>query len=173
MIKLILAPALWSLFAFWLHNFYVSTTSIRFVPQENTLQITTQVFMDDLEAVLRYNGNDKIQLNPSDEQAIIDNTLENYLRKNIIFGNQGKKRIFDFLGKVYKNDLVVAYMELKIDSLSGPLEIKNTLFYELLPDQKNIIHFKVGSKRKSFLAVSSKSEFEIPEHFFSTEILNK
>jgi hypothetical protein len=173
MIKLILAPVFWSVFVFCMHNFYVSTTSIRFVPQENTLQITTQVFMDDLEAVLRYNGNDKIELNPSDEQAIIDNTVENYLRKNIIFGNQGKKWIFDFLGKVYKNDLVVAYMELKIDTLSGPLKIKNTLFYELLPYQKNIIHFKVGSKRKSFLAVSSKSEFEIPKHFFSNEAFSK
>lgn len=64
-------------------------------------------------------------------------------------------------------------MELKIDTLSGPLKIKNTLFYELLAYQKNIIHFKVGSKRKSFLAVSSKSEFEIPKHFFSNEAFSK
>ncbi|MGB1362196.1 MAG: DUF6702 family protein, partial [Flavobacteriaceae bacterium] len=38
------------------HNFYVSTTSIRFVPDEKSLQITTQVFLDDFESVLQQNG---------------------------------------------------------------------------------------------------------------------
>ena len=37
---------------------------------------------------------------------------------------------------------------------------------EYLPDQKNIIHLKVASKRKSFLAISNKSEFEVPDDFF-------
>ena len=147
------------------HNFYVSTTSIRFVPDEKSLQITTQVFLDDFESVLQQNGHEKTKLIPEVSQQEIDILVEDYLRKNITFKAQEKTIDFEFLGKVYKNDVLIAYMELKMDSIQSSLSIKNTIFFDYLPDQKNIIHFKFASKRKSFLAVSSKSIFEIPKDF--------
>lgn len=148
------------------HNFYVSTTSVRYVPNENSFQITTQVFLDDFESALRLNGNENISLTPDGSQVKIDSLIEDYFRKNIIFKAKGKKMNFDFLGKVYKIDVLVAYMELKIDTIVSPLSIKNTILFDYLSDQKNIIHLKLASKRKSFLAVSSKSIFEIPKDFF-------
>lgn len=148
------------------HNFYVSTTSIRFVPDEKSLQITTQVFLDDFESVLQQNGHEKTKLIPEVSQQEIDILVEDYLRKNITFKAQEKTIDFEFLGKVYKNDVLIAYMELKMDSIQSSLSIKNTIFFDYFPDQKNIIHFKFASKRKSFLAVSSKSIFEIPNDFF-------
>ena len=149
-----------------LHNFYVSTTSIRFVPEENSLQITTQVFLDDLESVLQQYGNNKTKLIPEVPQNQIDSLVEDYFRKNITFKTQGKTMDFDFLGKVYKSDVLVAYMELQMDSVVSPFSINNTIFFDFLSDQKNIIHLKMASKRKSFLAVYSKSIFEVPKDFF-------
>jgi hypothetical protein len=148
------------------HNFYVSTTSVRYVPNENSFQITTQVFLDDFESALRLNGNENISLTPDGSQVKIDSLIEDYFRKNIIFNAKGEKMNFDFLGKVYKMDVLVAYMEFKIDTIVSPLSIKNTILFDYLSDQKNIIHLKLASKRKSFLAVSSKSIFEIPKDFF-------
>ena len=147
-----------------IHNFYVSTTSVRYVPNENSFQITTQVFLDDFESALRLNNN--IRLTPDSSQVKIDSLIEDYFRKNIIFKAQGEKMNFDFLGKVYKSDVLVAYMELKMDTIESSLSIKNTILFDYLRDQKNIIHLKLASKRKSFLAVSSKSIFEIPKDFF-------
>ena len=148
-----------------IHNFYVSTTSVRYVPNENSFQITTQVFLDDFESALRLNNNN-IRLTPDSSQVKIDSLIEDYFRKNIIFKAQGEKMNFDFLGKVYKSDVLVAYMELKMDTIESSLSIKNTILFDYLRDQKNIIHLKLASKRKSFLAVSSKSIFEIPKDFF-------
>tara|TARA_B100000963_G_scaffold296850_1_gene268082 strand:- start:6101 stop:6607 length:507 start_codon:yes stop_codon:yes gene_type:complete len=157
----------WSLFGLApLHNFYVSTTSVRYVPNENSFQITTQVFLDDFESALRLYGNENISLTPDGSQVKIDSLIEDYFRKNIIFSAKGEKMNFDFLGKVYKIDVLVAYMELKMDTIVSPLSIKNTILFDYLSDQKNIIHLKLASKRKSFLAVSSKSIFEIPKDFF-------
>lgn len=157
----------WSLFGLApLHNFYVSTTSVRYVSNENSFQITTQVFLDDFESALRLYGNENISLTPDDSQVKIDSLIEDYFRKNIIFSAKGEKMNFDFLGKVYKIDVLVAYMELKMDTIVSPLSIKNTILFDYLSDQKNIIHLKLASKRKSFLAVSSKSIFEIPKDFF-------
>ena len=149
-----------------IHNFYVSTTSVRYVPNENSFQITTQVFLDDFESALRLNNNNNIKLTPDSSQVKIDSLIEDYFRKNIIFKAQGEKMNFDFLGKVYKSDVLVAYMELKMDTIGSSLSITNTILFDYLSDQKNIIHLKLASKRKSFLAVSSKSIFEIPKDFF-------
>ena len=166
MTKLFLGFFIYLLGAVSFHNFYVSTTSIRFVPDEKSLQITTQVFLDDFESVLQQNGHEKTKLIPEVSQQDIDILVEDYLRKNITFKAQEKTIDFEFLGKVYKNDVLIAYMELKMDSIQSSLSIKNTIFFDYLPDQKNIIHFKFASKRKSFLAVSSKYIFEIPKDFF-------
>ena len=166
MTKLFLGFFIYLLGAVSFHNFYVSTTSIRFVPDEKSLQITTQVFLDDFESVLQQNGHEKTKLIPEVSQQEIDILVEDYLRKNITFKAQEKTIDFEFLGKVYKNDVLIAYMELKMDSIQSSLSIKNTIFFDYLPDQKNIIHFKFASKRKSFLAVYSKSIFEIPKDFF-------
>ena len=168
MTKLFLGFFIYLLGAVSFHNFYVSTTSIRFVPDEKSLQITTQVFLDDFESVLQQNGHEKTKLIPEVSQQEIDILVEDYLRKNITFKAQEKTIDFEFLGKVYKNDVLIAYMELKMDSIQSSLSIKNTIFFDYLPDQKNIIHFKFASKRKSFLAVSSKSIFEIPKDFFDS-----
>ena len=166
MTKLFLGFFIYLLGAVSFHNFYVSTTSIRFIPDEKSLQITTQVFLDDFESVLQQNGHEKTKLIPEVSQQDIDILVEDYLRKNITFKAQEKTIDFEFLGKVYKNDVLIAYMELKMDSIQSSLSIKNTIFFDYLPDQKNIIHFKFASKRKSFLAVSSKYIFEIPKDFF-------
>ncbi len=168
MTKLFLGFFIYLLGTVSFHNFYVSTTSIRFVPDEKSLQITTQVFLDDFESVLQQNGHEKTKLIPEVSQQEIDILVEDYLRKNITFKAQEKTIDFEFLGKVYKNDVLIAYMELKMDSIQSSLSIKNTIFFDYLPDQKNIIHFKFASKRKSFLAVSSKSIFEIPKDFFDS-----
>lgn len=169
MTKLFLEFFISLLWAVSFHNFYVSTTSIRFVPDEKSLQITTQVFLDDFESVLQQNGHEKTKLIPEVGQEEIDILVEDYFRKNITFKAQGKTMDFEFLGKVYKSDVLVAYMELQMDSIQSPLSIKNTIFFDYLPDQKNIIHLKLASKRKSFLAVSSKSIFEIPKDFFESD----
>ena len=168
MTKLFLGFFIYLLGAVSFHNFYVSTTSIRFVPDEKSLQITTQVFLDDFESVLQQNGHEKTKLIPEVSQQEIDILVEDYLRKNITFKAQEKTIDFEFLGKVYESDVLIAYMELKMDSIQSSLSIKNTIFFDYLPDQKNIIHFKFASKRKSFLAVSSKSIFEIPKDFFDS-----
>ena len=168
MTKVVLVFLFSLLGAISIHNFYVSTTAIRFLPEENSIQITTQVFLDDFESVLQQQGNYKTKLIPKIHQKVIDSLVEDYFRENLTFKAQGKKIDFDFLGKRYKSDVLVAYMELEMDTVVSPFVIKNTIFFDYLPDQKNIIHLKLDSRRKSFLAVSSKSIFEVPKDFFES-----
>ena len=100
MTKLFLGFYIYLLGAVSFHNFYVSTTSIRFVPDEKSLQITTQVFLDDFESVLKQNGHEKTKLIPEVSQEDIDILVEDYLRKNITFKAQEKTIDFGNTGIV-------------------------------------------------------------------------
>ncbi|MFL2598124.1 MAG: DUF6702 family protein [Flavobacteriaceae bacterium] len=55
-----------------------------------------------------------------------------------------------FIGREYKSDILQCYMEIEILELPKIMSIQNTIFFNLFEDQQNILHFKNGTKRKSF-----------------------
>ena len=73
-------PIIFFLFlTFWLndlvfadhkHKFYVSTTSIEWKPTSKSLQITTQLFTDDIQSILSQH-NHSIYLDPDSDTEVI------------------------------------------------------------------------------------------------------
>ena len=53
---------------FTLHDVYISSMKMELIPTSGELQLTLQVFTDDLELVLQSQSGEEIQLNP-DRQA--------------------------------------------------------------------------------------------------------
>ena len=147
-----------------MHKFYVSTTLIRFVPEENSLQITAQVFADDFEFTLQ-KLSPGIRLNPDSKVKLADSLTKKYFQRNLVFSSEGRNLPFDYLGKIYRNDLLVAYLEIILDSTVQNFDVKNTLLFDFTDDQKNILHFRNKGKRRSFLSVSSKHTFDIKLNF--------
>ena len=147
-----------------MHKFYVSTTLIRFVPEENSLQITAQVFADDFEFTLQ-KLSPGIRLNPDSKVKLADSLTKKYFQRNLVFSSEGRNLPFDYLGKIYRNDLLVAYLEIILDSTVQNFDVKNTLLFDFTDDQKNILHFRNKGKRQSFLSVSSKHTFDIKLNF--------
>ncbi|MGB1831892.1 MAG: DUF6702 family protein, partial [Flavobacteriaceae bacterium] len=56
------------------HKFYVSTTTIEYNPTTQSLQISTQVFTEDLETALR-EKNQELRLDPDSNQVLIDQNI--------------------------------------------------------------------------------------------------
>jgi len=147
-----------------MHQFYVSTTLIRFVPEKSSLQITAQVFADDFEFTLQ-KLSPGIRLNPDSKVKLADSLTKKYFQRNLVFSSEGRNLPFDYLGKIYRNDLLVAYLEIILDSTVQNFDVKNTLLFDFTDDQKNILHFRNKGKRRSFLSVSSKHTFDIKLNF--------
>jgi hypothetical protein len=145
---------------FTFHKFYVSTTSIKFIPDNRSLQITAQVFADDFEFALKKMASG-IKLNPDNNADLVDSLTKKYFQKNLVFKSNELDLPFDYLGKIYRNDLLVAYLEILLDSTIMNFEIKNTLLFDFTDDQKNILHFRSQGIRRSFLSVTSKHSFDI------------
>lgn len=132
------------------HKFYVSTTVIVYKEAQQSLQITSQIFIDDLELLLR-KENANIRLAPDSKQVEIDSLVGLYFKKKLKIQTDGAPLPIHYLGKEYKNDIAVHYLELNLKEVPKSIRIENQVFLELFEDQKNIIHFKHKQTRKSFL----------------------
>ena len=119
-----------------------------------------KVFADDFEFALKKMASG-IKLNPDNNADLVDSLTKKYFQKNLVFKSNERDLPFDYLGKIYRNDLLVAYLEILLDSTVINFDVKNTLLFDFTDDQKNILHFRSQGRRRSFLSVSSKHTFDI------------
>ena len=133
------------------HKFYVSTSSITYLPKRNTIHITTQIFIDDLELALsQYNKS--IVLAPDSNTHLVDSLCLIYFNKHLILKTNNNTLYHEFIGKKYDRDIGIFHLEVNTSSeIPNTLVVNNSVLFDLFDDQKNLIHFKVNQKRKSYL----------------------
>ena len=142
------------LFAFTsMHKFYMSVTNLVYVEKDAALQITSRVFIDDLEAVFveRYEFDAKLGTN--NESTESDKYLEKYLNAKFELTINGQSKAYDFIGKKYEDDMVIFYVEVPKIELNDikSISLKNEILTDLYDEQQNIVHFKIKEKKKSFV----------------------
>lgn len=139
------------------HKFYVSVTNISYSEKDDALQITSRIFIDDLEQVLKERYGIESDLSANNESELTNEYLEKYLRRKFLVKINGEEKTFDFIGKKYDNDILVCYLEVpKIDFPSViSIEIQNEILTDLFDEQQNIVHFKINGKKKSFVLIKS------------------
>lgn len=146
------------LFAFiTAHKFYVSVTNVGYSEKDDALQITTRIFIDDLEAVLLERYDFQSKLATENESELADEYLEKYLRKKFQVQINGENRTYDLIGRKYDNDVCIFYIE--VPEVNYPtvksIEIQNEILTDLFDEQQNIVHFKIKGKKKSFVLLKS------------------
>lgn len=142
------------LFAFTTaHKFYVSVTNVEYSETDKALQITTRIFIDDFQRLLKERYDLQEELTTEKAVKEVEQMMAKYLAKKLIISVNGTPKTYKFLGKRYEDDVTVCYLEIKgVDKVES-LEIENQLLYEIEEDQQNLVHVKVGKQRKSLLLV--------------------
>jgi len=143
------------------HKFYVSTSVAEFIKEKKSIQVISQIFIDDFENVLKLNYEDVLKLSPDSDPILIDSLISKYFNKNLKFIENGNVLNNIFIGREYKNDVVVCYTEVLFDSIPQSIKVRNTILFDFISDQKNIFHFQNGDLRKSFLFHSNDNTFMI------------
>lgn len=135
------------------HEYYVSVTNIEYAKTQESLQIISQIFIDDFETLLRQRYDETITLAEEDEPEIIDTYMARYISSKLKVNVNGKAFTFDFIGKEYKDDIVYCYLEITNVSDIKSIEVTNQLLFDVFSDQQNIVRLKLLGKNKSFLLV--------------------
>jgi hypothetical protein len=133
------------------HEFYLSVTDINYVAEKQNLQIISRVFTDDFEDVLNKRYQKDFKLIPSLEVKETEVYIERYINDKLFIESKGDILTLKYLGKKYEDDMVYLYIEIEnIDELNS-ITIENLILTDLFEEQKNMIHFKCGEFKKSFI----------------------
>lgn len=135
------------------HEYYVSVTKLEYVEKEKSIQIISQIFIDDFEKVLRQRYDENLTLAMKDEPEAIEIYMEKYLKFKLDIKVNTKDIDYKFLGKEYKDDIVYCYLEIENIENIKTLEIKNEVLFDIYPKQQNILRTKVNGKDKSFILI--------------------
>lgn len=133
------------------HEYYVSVTEVKYAKEEQSLQIVSQIFINDFEKLLRERYDESITLEPDSDSNLVENYMQRYIADKLIIKINGNAVNFKFIGKEYKDDIAYCYLEIENVTAVQSLEVTNRILFDILPEQQNIVRLKLLNKNRSFL----------------------
>ena len=141
-----------------LHRFHTTLTRIDYNPEEKLYEISIQIFTHDLVPLLeRRSGGKRVDLEKTSD---VDKIIQDYLNENFVLTDkQGAVKHLKWIGKEVETDSIRVFVETPATENLEGYKLKNTLFFEIFPEQSNLVvcrydgkkadlMFKVGDKIK-------------------------
>lgn len=148
-----------------LHPIHLSVTEVEYSDKDKTLQITTRIFIDDLELSVRkaVRQPELDLLKPTGSTT--DQLVSDYLKRHLSLRVDGKPVILNYLGHETEDVAIICYIETPVIRKASTVEIANTVIQETHADQSNIVHLTFnGSVQSARLTVEQPSfVFTIPK----------
>lgn len=143
------------------HEYYLSTTNIKWLPAKQHLQITSRFFLEDIQALMQEKTNQKVVFLPDSNPVEIDAFVKAFYLNNLNIAIDGNQHKMDYLGREYQDDLLVIYAEIILPSSDlKRFEVKATFLTDFLTGQQNIIHVSTPGLKKSFLLTHKQTHFD-------------
>jgi hypothetical protein len=144
-----------SVSAFEMHKFYMAIFQVNYAPEKKMLQITSRVFVDDLNLALEKKYGKKTFLGSEKESEDDQTVLKRYFAENLLIKVNGQSKPVVFLSKELEDNLLICYCRVTDVSKLHSVEITNTLLTHWNTEQHNILHFTAFGDKKTVLFTSS------------------
>jgi hypothetical protein len=140
-----------TLTSFAAHKFYVSIYQINYAPEKKMLQITSRIFIDDLNEALLKKYKQKTFLGESNESAEDIALMNKYLLENFSIKLNGQPKTIHYLSREFENNVIICYFNVKDATKIKTMEVRNKALFELFSDQQNIIQVNVSGRKQNLL----------------------
>lgn len=144
--------------SFVMHKFYVSICQINYAQEKKMLQITTRIFVDDLNSILNSKYHQKTYLGETNESENDIALLKKYLNEKIQFKVNGVIKNLYFANKEMEGNVLICYLSIKDVAKIKSLEIQNSVLHDYTEEQQNIIQTKIYNKKESFVFTSGNAK---------------
>ena len=132
------------------HPFHVSVSEIKYKEDKKVIQISSRIFLDDLEIALRsYSGNEKLDITKELDWNIIEVSLGKYILENLKVYNEKGELQTSYIGAEIEKDVMWVYVEIEKVKKLKTITVWNSILTDTFDDQENIIHFRAFEKVKS------------------------
>jgi hypothetical protein len=139
------------------HKFYVAIFQLDYVPKKQVIQMTSRVFIDDLDNAFEKKYGKKFYIATSREAADLKQHLSKYFSENIHVKINGTHVPLKYLGKETEDDVLVCYFTIAAKEKVKSIEMKNTTLLDTYPEQQNMVHTSVNGNKKSILLTNEKT----------------
>ena len=130
--------------------------------QARRIEISTKIFTDDFEAILRKLYKQKIDLAGAHAQKEMTPLIEKYMATHLQIKNNGKLLPLKLFGWEIDHEAVLVYTVAEAPAFNPKrIEIEKTVLFDLFDDQINIIHFIYNRQRKSNKLVYPQGKLEL------------
>lgn len=152
-----------------LHAIHVSVSEINYSEKDKALQISSRIFIDDLELAIRskLSSPELDLLHPPIGQTI-DLLVSGYLTDHLKFKLDNKPVKIHYLGHEIEDLAIICYIEIEGVKKFKTLEVYNSVIQEIHNDQSNLVHITYKGPVKSFRLMKEK-----PSDIFKVETKQK
>ena len=137
-------------FVFCVHPMHVSVTEIEFDEKDKELEITSRIFIDDLEKSLQNSlKQPELDLLEPKNGLTIDQMAEKYLTDHIKLSLDTKAQKITYLGHERDGEALVFYSVVSKIKKWKTITILNDVITETHDDQSNLVHVTARETVKS------------------------
>lgn len=144
------------------HDFHMSRTIVNYDTEEQAIQVTMSLFIDDVELAIA--GEDAASLKFCTRSEVVDaaSLIDTYINTHLKIKIDGSptEPLF-YIGKEQSEDLIGMYCYLEIEGVTAfdEITISNNVLIDQFDDQRNLITFQVDKRRvKDFLMTGEQTE---------------
>ena len=134
---------------FWFHPFYVSVTTVDQSRDKSSLEISSRIFYDDLEAALKEESGKNVDLRNPDQVDINSELIKKYFGRHFQIKINNMPVQINYLGFSIEGEAAWCFLELKNTGDISKIEITNSLLYKSFKEQINIFHLNINGSKKS------------------------
>ncbi|MGO4770652.1 DUF6702 family protein [Flavobacterium sp. W22_SRS_FK3] len=158
--KIVVYPLIGILFlavsSFTFHKFYMGVFQVNYAAEKKMIQITSRIFVDDLNKGIEKKYNKKTFIGTDKETPADIDLLKKYLSENFTIKVNGQLKPISFLSKELEaDDVLVCYSRITAIEKFKILEISNTVLVDWHVEQQNITHVTAFGTKKSVLFTDS------------------
>ncbi len=140
---------LYSLF-FFLHPIHISVSEINYSEKDKALQITSRIFIDDLELAVRAQRKEpELDLIEPKNGLTTEQLAKEYVTRHISVKLDGKTQKLNFLGMELEEPALICYIEIERVKKFKTIEVSNDIIMEIHDDQSSIVHVTYKGPVKS------------------------
>lgn len=158
--KLIIAFILIAGFGFTAmsHKFYVAIFQINYAAEKKMLQVTTRIFVDDLENALEKKYRRKFDLGNGDQSAEELSLMQKYMSEHFKISLNGKQQPLTYLSNELENNVFICYFRATGVGKIASVKVTSKVLFDYVTEQQNIIQTNINGKKSSLLLTADKPE---------------
>jgi hypothetical protein len=134
-----------------MHKFYIGVFQVDYKLEKKEFQITSRVFIDDIEKAFETKYKKKLNLDTKQENKEANTVIATYFKEKLIISVNNKEQELVFVDKEYDNDVMICYHKFSYSNKIKSITFTNKILTDQFPEQQNLLHTNINSNKKSFL----------------------